>query len=56
VEAPMGIVFYSGSGLKQQELTLDEINNLPDNTEISTLYIRVIKKEDKKNNKSWFLK
>jgi hypothetical protein len=55
-EAPMGIVYRGGSGIKQRELKLNEMDSLPDNTEISTLYIRVVRKEDKNVKKSWFSK
>jgi hypothetical protein len=46
-EAPMGIVYHGGSGIKQKYLTLNQINDLPDDTEIATLYIKVIKKGEK---------
>lgn len=59
VEAPMGIIYHlmGGSGtsgsLRQSSLTLKQINDLPDDTEISTLFIRVIKKGEKVE-KAWF--
>lgn len=61
-EPAMGIVFHGGdvsfvnrsSGIKQRELKLNEMDSLPDNTEISTLFIRVVKKEDKNIKKAWF--
>jgi hypothetical protein len=60
-EPAMGIVFHGGwefrykcSGIKQKPLTLNQINDLPDDTEIATLYIRVVKKEDKEVKKAWF--
>jgi len=53
-EPAMGIVYHGGSGIKQRELKLNEMDSLPDNTEIGTLYIRVIRKEDKNVKKAWF--
>jgi hypothetical protein len=53
-EAPMGIIYYFMGSIKQRPLTLEQINNLPDDTEISTLFIRVVKKEDKEVKKVWF--
>lgn len=53
VEPAMGIVFHGGSGIKQKPLTLNQINDLPDDTEIATLYIRVVKKGEKVE-KAWF--
>ena len=53
-EPAMGIVYHGGLGINQQELKLDEMYSLPDNTEIGTLYIRVIRKEDKNVKKAWF--
>jgi hypothetical protein len=47
VEPAMGIVFHGGSGIKQRPLTLEQMNNLPDDTEIATLYIKVIKKGER---------
>lgn len=55
-EPAMGIVYHGGSGIKQRELKLNEMDSLPDNTEISTLFIRVVKKEDKNVKKAWFSK
>jgi hypothetical protein len=55
----MGII-YNGKNLygetwnKQEELKLNQINDLPDDTEIATLFIRVVKKEDKEVKKAWF--
>lgn len=54
-EPAMGIVYRVSSGIKQEELKLDEMDDLPDDTEISTLFIRVVKKEDK-IKKAWFSK
>ena len=42
--------------IKQTELTLDQINDLPDDTEFYSFFIRVVKKEDKKIKKAWFSK
>jgi hypothetical protein len=55
VEAPMGCVYHASSlvGVKQKTLTLQQINNLPDNYEMATLYIRVVKKGEKVE-KAWF--
>ena len=53
VEPAMGIVFHGGSGIKQKPLTLNQINDLPDDTEIATLYIRVVKKGERVE-KAWF--
>jgi hypothetical protein len=53
-EPAMGIVYRGSSGIKQEELKLDQVDDLPDNTEISTLFIRVVKKEDKEVKKSPF--
>lgn len=53
-EPAMGIVYRSNSGIKQEELKLDQVDDLPDDTEISTLFIRVVKKEDKEVKKAWF--
>jgi hypothetical protein len=53
VEPAMGIVFHGGSGIKQKTLTLNQINELPDDTEIATLYIKVIKKGERVE-KAWF--
>ena len=53
-EPAMGIVYRSGPHIKQKELKLDEIDDLPDNTEIATLYIRIIRKEDNNVKKAWF--
>ena len=53
VEPAMGIVFHGGSGIKQRPLTLEQMNNLPDDTEIATLYIKVIKKGESVE-KAWF--
>jgi len=59
VEPAMGIVsygrrgFHGSSGIAQTALTLNQINDLPDDTEIATLFIRVIKKEEKVE-KGWF--
>jgi hypothetical protein len=53
VEPAMGIVFHGGSGIKQKPLTLEQMNNLPDDTEIATLYIKVIKKGERVE-KAWF--
>ena len=54
VEPAMGIVFHGGwefrykcSGIKQKPLTLNQINDLPDDTEVATLYIKVIKKGER---------
>ena len=55
-EPAMGIVYYGDSGIKQRELKLNEMDSLPDNTEISTLFIRVVRKEDKNVKKAWFSK
>ncbi len=55
VEPAMGIVFHGGSGIKQKPLTLNQINELPDDTEIATLYIKVIKKGER-IEKAWFRK
>jgi hypothetical protein len=58
VEPAMGII-YNGKNLygetwnKQEELKLNQINDLPDDTEIATLFIRVIKKGEKVE-KAWF--
>jgi hypothetical protein len=41
--------------VRQRPLTLEQINDLPDNEPVATLYIRVIKKQDK-FKKSWFTK
>jgi hypothetical protein len=46
-EAPMGIVYYIMGSIKQKPLTLEQVNNLPDNYEMATLYIRVVKKVEK---------
>jgi hypothetical protein len=54
VEPAMGIVYRGSSGIKQEELKLDEVDDLPDDTKISTLFIRVVKKEDKEVKKAWF--
>jgi hypothetical protein len=54
VEPAMGIIFHFMTSLRQMNLTLDKINDLPDNTEVSTLFIRVVKKEDKEVKKAWF--
>jgi len=54
-EAPMGIIFHFMASLRQMRVTsLEQVNNLPDDTEISTLFIRVVKKEDKEVKKAWF--
>ena len=47
-EAPMGIVYYFMGSIKQKTLTLEQINNLPDDYEMATLYIRVVKKGNRK--------
>lgn len=52
-EAPMGIVYYFMGSIKQKPLTLEQINNLPDDYEMATLYIRVVKKGEKVE-KAWF--
>lgn len=52
-EPAMGIIYHSESGNKQKELKLNKIDDLPDNTEISTLFIRVVKKGEKVE-KVWF--
>ena len=58
VEPAMGII-YNGKNLygetwnKQEELKLDEVDDLPDDTEIATLYIKVIKKGERVE-KAWF--
>jgi hypothetical protein len=58
-EPAMGII-YNGRNLygetwnKQEELKLDQVDDLPDNKEIATLFIRVVKKEDKEVKKAWF--
>jgi hypothetical protein len=54
VEPAMGIVFHGSWGIKQEELKLNQLDDLPDNTVIGTFYIKVVKKEDKEVNKSWF--
>jgi hypothetical protein len=54
-EAPMGIIFHFMASLRQMRITsLEQVNNLPDDTEVSTLFIRVVKKEDKEVKKAWF--
>ena len=53
-EPAMGIVYRGSSGIKQEELKLDELDDLPDDTKISTLFIRVVRKEDKNVKKAWF--
>jgi hypothetical protein len=57
VEPAMGIVFHGGSGIKQglsqMPLTLEQMNDLPDDTEIATLFIKVVKKGEKVE-KAWF--
>jgi hypothetical protein len=52
-EAPMGIVYYFIGSIKQRPLTLEEINNLPDDEGMATLYIRVVKRGEK-IEKAWF--
>ena len=52
-EAPMGTVYYFMGSIKQKPLTLEQVNNLPDNEQIATLYIRVVKKGEKVE-KAWF--
>ena len=52
-EAPMGIVYYFMGSIKQKPLTLNQINDLPDDYEMATLYIRVVKKGEKVE-KAWF--
>lgn len=47
VESAMGIVYHTKINIMVKGLELDEFNNLPDDTEISTLYIRVVKKNKK---------
>jgi hypothetical protein len=54
VEPAMGILYYFMGSLRQMYLTFDKINDLPDDTEVSTLFIRVVKKEDKEVKKAWF--
>ena len=54
VEPSMGIVYHGSWGIKQEELKLNQLDDLPDDTEISTLFIRVVKKEDKEVKKPWF--
>jgi len=50
VEIPMGIFYHHNYELQsidylmRMNLTLDKINDLPDDTEVSTLFIRVVKK------------
>ena len=53
VETPMGIIYHLMGSLRQRSLTLKQINDLPDDTEISTLFIRVVKKGEKVE-KAWF--
>jgi hypothetical protein len=53
-EPAMGIVYHGGWGIKQEELKLNQLDDLADNSEIGTFYIRVVKKEDKEVKKSWF--
>jgi hypothetical protein len=52
-EAPMRIVYYFMGSIKQSALTLGQINNLPDDYEMATLYIRVVKKGERVE-KAWF--
>ena len=53
VESPMGIVYYFMGSIKQKPLTLNQINDLVYHDapiydyEMATLYIRVVKKEEK---------
>ncbi len=54
VEPAMGIIFHFMGSLRQMNLTLEKINDLVDDTQIDTLFIRVVKKEDKQVKKSWF--
>lgn len=54
VEPAMGILYYFMASFRQMNLTLEKINDLPDDTEISTLFIRVVKKEDAVVKKAWF--
>jgi hypothetical protein len=57
-EPAMGII-YNGKNLygetwnKQEELKLNQLDDLPDNKEIATLFIRVVKKGEKVE-KAWF--
>ena len=53
-EPAMGILSLGSWGIKQEELKLNQIDDLPDNKEIATLFIRVVKKEDKDVKKAWF--
>lgn len=48
VEAPMGCVYYFMGSIKQKPLTLVQISNLPDDYEMATLYIRVVRKGNRK--------
>ena len=52
-EPAMGIIYYFMTSLRQRNLTLNQINDLPDDTDISTLFIRVVKKGEKVE-KAWF--
>jgi hypothetical protein len=52
-EPAMGIIYHSITSLRQMNLTLEQISDLPDDTEVSTLFIRVIKKGEKVE-KAWF--
>jgi hypothetical protein len=52
-ESPMGCVYYFMGSIKPRPLTLEQINNLPDNYEMATLYIRVVKKGERVE-KAWF--
>lgn len=54
VEPAMGIVYHTKENIMVKGLELDELNNLPDNTEISTLFIRVVRKDDKNVKKAPF--
>ncbi len=55
VEPPMGILSVRGRtvdrdrSIKQTAVTLEQLNELPDNTEISSLFIRVVKRGSKES-------
>jgi hypothetical protein len=58
-EPAMGIIYhgknlYGETWNKQEELKLNQLDDLPDNKEIATLFIRVVRKEDKEVKKAWF--
>ena len=49
VEPPMGILSVRDRNIKQTEVTLEQLNELPDNTEIGSLFIRVDKRGSKES-------